>query len=73
MSDELLCERCTQPIDPDDAVWLDLNNRTQQYSREDVVPASDSQGAFAFGSACAKKALKEGAGKRVQAARSRYH
>lgn len=69
---ELLCDRCTQPLSEADAVWLDLNSRTNQYSR-DGWPAEVSQGWFAFGAACARKALKEGAGRRIQAARSRYH
>ena len=68
---ELLCERCTQPLNPNDAVWLDLNIHTGEY-RKEPWPEDQSQGAFAFGKACARKMLNgERAGLRVKTPRSK--
>lgn len=58
MSEEVFCERCGEKLNERKAVWLDLNWRTHQYSR-DPWPAEDSQGGFAFGAACARAKLKE--------------
>lgn len=40
-------------------VWLELNNRTNQFNTIGSVPPADSQGLFPFGKACAKTQLRE--------------
>lgn len=54
MNDPLRCKRCDQVLDPDKAVWLDLNLHTHVW-RAEPWPDEVSQGAFPFGAACAEK------------------
>ena len=58
-SGPLHCERCGATLDRDKAVWLELSQFTNRYHDPDTdpVPAKRSQGAFAFGKACAKHEL----------------
>jgi hypothetical protein len=53
------CERCGDKLDNTKAVWLELSTQTGRYSATGV-PESESQGWFAFGSACARAVLKNG-------------
>lgn len=53
------CERCGDQLDNTKAVWLELSTRTGRYSAKGV-PAAESQGWFAFGSACARAVIKNG-------------
>jgi hypothetical protein len=52
----LRCERCNELLDPEKAVWLELDVRENKYT-DMPIPEEDSQGGFPFGKACAKKAL----------------
>ena len=52
------CERCKERLNDDRIVWLDLNRITGQFSDSDW-PDDESQGAFPFGAACAKRVLAE--------------
>ncbi len=55
------CEHCDRKLNPDKITWLELNNHTNTYHAEgDEVPEEESQGMFAFGSACAKTILRNG-------------
>lgn len=55
------CQRCGERIKPGREVWLEMNSRTGTYHRtEDEVPASESQGWFPFGAACAKSVIANG-------------
>jgi hypothetical protein len=50
------CERCGETLSPDRVEWLELSNTDGKYYR--VIPAGhESQGAFPFGSTCAKKEI----------------
>ncbi|MEM1411632.1 MAG: hypothetical protein AAGH19_04670 [Pseudomonadota bacterium] len=53
---ELACERCGRHLNPDKAVWLDLNGQTNRYRRK-PWPEGVSQGSFAFGPGCADRVL----------------
>lgn len=53
------CERCGDKLDNTKAVWLELSTSTGLYSATGV-PESESQGWFAFGSACARAVVKKG-------------
>lgn len=57
-SREDYCERCGDKLDSAKAVWLELNFNTGRYSEAGTVPEAESQGCFAFGSACARAVLK---------------
>lgn len=64
------CERCGENLDPAKAVWLELNARTGRYAEAGTVPEPESQGCFAFGSACARAVLKAGGkNKQIRGAR----
>ena len=53
---DLYCNRCDEPLDPERAVWLELDTRTGIYHTEGQFPEDGlSQGSFEFGSACAKR------------------
>lgn len=54
-----LCERCGDVLDPDAAVWLELDTYSGRYLAPGVQPQL-SQGFFAFGAACAKVVLANG-------------
>jgi len=54
------CTRCSEKLDPERVVWLELNVNTTLYSEEGMVPEGESQGAFPFGAACAKTVLRRG-------------
>lgn len=48
------CERCGEPLRPESEVWLELNWRTNKFSKVGTVPEEESQGCFVFGPDCAK-------------------
>lgn len=52
------CERCGKELDPVKIVWLELDQRTNTFTDQEV-PEDFSQGGFSFGPDCAKKVLKE--------------
>lgn len=52
------CQRCGESLHPKREVWLELDQRTNTYTAGEV-PEQHSQGGFAFGKACAKKAQAE--------------
>lgn len=54
----LFCERCKAKLNPDMAVWLELDQRTGTYT-DQPVPEEYSQGGFPFGADCARFALAE--------------
>ena len=54
----LFCERCKAKLNPDKAVWLELDQRTGTYT-DQPVPEEYSQGGFPFGADCARFALAE--------------
>jgi hypothetical protein len=54
-----ICQNCGERLRPDRLLWLELNSRTNTYHTDDV-PAEDSQGAFTFGSACARSVIRNG-------------
>ena len=58
--DDPHCDRCGRRLNPDRAVWLDLNSHTLQWTDDPKGwPDHVSQGAFAFGPECAAAALRE--------------
>lgn len=53
------CERCNEPLKSSRIVWLELNCHTGAWTaQEGACPPEQSQGWFAFGSACAKRQLE---------------
>lgn len=54
------CEECGARLDIRKAVWLTFDQRTGNYTDQDV-PDEYSQGAFPFGRDCAKKLLQSSA------------
>lgn len=53
------CNCCDRELHPDRITWLEYNNATDTYHDKDgEVPAEDSLGAYPFGPACARKAVK---------------
>lgn len=54
----LFCEHCKAKLNPDKAVWLELDQRTGTYT-DQPVPEEFSQGGFPFGADCAKNMLAE--------------
>lgn len=53
------CERCGEKLKGrSEAVWMELDTRTDTYTTGDV-PEAFSQGAFPFGKTCAKRAQVE--------------
>jgi hypothetical protein len=53
------CEHCDRKLNPKRITWLELNFVTNRYT-DQPVPEDESQGCFAFGSACARTVLKNG-------------
>lgn len=53
----LFCTRCGERLNPAKAVWLELDQSTDTYTKEPVADHI-SQGFFPFGSACSKRELK---------------
>ena len=51
------CERCGEKLKYDKIVWLEMNFKDGKYYKNGTVPENESQGCFAFGSACAKQTL----------------
>ncbi len=47
------CERCNEILNPNTTVWLELSNTDGKYYRGNIPKGHTSQGAFAFGRACA--------------------
>jgi hypothetical protein len=60
-----ICQRCGEVLVPERVVWLELSNTDGNYYKIDELTQRSipeghiSQGAFPFGSTCAKKQLKE--------------
>ena len=54
------CEHCDRYLNPDKITWLEHNSSTGTYHVEGEVPEAQSQGMFAFGSACARAVIKNG-------------
>jgi len=57
--EELRCSRCGDVLDPERAVWLELNVGTLALTNPELDGAlreAESQGCFAFGAACARRA-----------------
>jgi hypothetical protein len=52
------CERCGEILKPGREVWLELSQTDGKYYKE-LPGGHTSQGAFSFGSACAKTELLE--------------
>lgn len=53
------CEKCGRELNPQDAVWLELNCSTGKW-RDNTFPEfppEQSQGWFPFGKACADKVI----------------
>ncbi len=54
MSETIIrCERCSERLNPKTLVWLELSQTDGKYYRQ-IPEGHVSQGAFTFGSACAK-------------------
>lgn len=49
------CQRCGRRLDPDQIVWLEMDQRTDTYVDPAIVrvPDEQSQGCFPFGADCA--------------------
>ena len=60
-TDGIYCYRCGDKLNEAKAVWLVLSCRTDSfYATEAEVDATGcNQGCFAFGSACAKRELRD--------------
>jgi hypothetical protein len=57
---ELRCERCGEWLKRERIVWLELSNTDGLYRKPGALPEGHvSQGGFPFGSACARRVLKE--------------
>lgn len=54
--DPYTCACCGKALNTAKAVWLEQSTSKSKYYLRDLVPSSDSQGYFAFGITCAKKA-----------------
>jgi len=52
------CEKCGAVLLPGREVWLELDSTTGKWWPEGAVPDERSQGCFAFGADCARKAVK---------------
>ncbi|MFA5420252.1 MAG: hypothetical protein WC341_17495 [Bacteroidales bacterium] len=57
MSEIIRCERCGEILKPERIVWLELSQTDGKYYK-DVPGGHVSQGAFPFGSQCAKIELE---------------
>ena len=56
---ETTCECCGRKVTPATQVWLELDQRIDEYHDYELgVPVEKSQGWFIFGAACATKRLK---------------
>ncbi len=57
-----LCECCERELQVDRITWLELDQRDGRYvdPKKVTVPEDESQGAFPFGSTCARNVLKNG-------------
>ena len=56
---ELRCEHCGKKLRQDQAVYLELSAKTNQWYPEGECPAEESQGSFPVGKTCAKTLLRE--------------
>jgi hypothetical protein len=54
--DPYTCACCGKVLNTAKAVWLEQSTSKSKYYLRDLVPSNDSQGYFAFGITCAKKA-----------------
>jgi hypothetical protein len=55
---DLYCIRCGEKLNPEKAVWLELNHTTGRYHKAGDVTENESQGCFEFGRSCAQSVLK---------------
>lgn len=54
------CNDCERPLHPERITWLEYNQVADTYHDVDgEVAEEDSLGAYPFGPACARKALKQ--------------
>jgi hypothetical protein len=59
------CQRCGEKLKPQRIVWLELSNTDGNYyeidelTQRSIPEGHKSQGAFPFGSTCAKKQIHE--------------
>ena len=64
MEHEYFCTCCERELNPERITWLAVRCSTGSfYSTEEELPwfeTDDDQGIFPFGSACARKVLKNG-------------
>ena len=54
------CNVCGRPLDGN-GVWLEYNNRTNDYHKPGTVPEADSLGLYHLGSDCARLELAKSA------------
>jgi hypothetical protein len=60
-----ICQRCGEVLKDERVVWLELSNTDGKYYKIDELAERSipedhiSQGAFPFGSTCAKKQIEE--------------
>ena len=57
--EDLRCERCNRLLTEADAVWLELDQRTNTFHDFGGIPDGHNQGGFPFGVACAKHERKK--------------
>jgi len=50
------CTCCGRPLKESRIVWLELDQRINEY-HDGIIPEESSQGAFPFGTDCARKAI----------------
>lgn len=55
-NDQHYCELCNEPLKAENIVWMELSNTDGLYYRDEIPKGHKSQGSFAFGSSCWKKA-----------------
>lgn len=54
------CSCCGRPLNPKTLVWLELNFKTGKWTKnEGECHSGESQGWHVFGSACAKRTLRD--------------
>ena len=59
MKEPLRCTMCDRKLEPDSAVWLEMDCYTNHFHdpESDPVPLDRTQGCYPFGAACAQKML----------------
>ncbi len=53
------CNCCGRKLNPKTMVWLEVSFRTGKRYKPGECPEDESQGAFAYGAACARRVLRE--------------